>query len=547
MITIFLRCLRTFWCVFVTLSSLSAAQKEPLPAVDEKWKHYQSANFELYSHEGEQPSRQLLHDLETLRGVFFDRFKFTERARVDVTVFLFRTEEEFKAYGSDRWAKDHSFAGYYLEGKDRATIAISPSDDVDSARRIIFHEYIHHLFRAAELDPPVWFNEGMAEVLGGIKTDGGKLEIGHPQVNRLLSLRHAKLLPLEKLFSVDRDSEIYRSNDHTGLFYAQSWALLHYWYFGQSKISREAINRFTTVAADKQLAAQIDLRKYFRECFSMDYPEMQRQLEWYVTTGTYRYGKENPPKIPPSSSYAVRPVPAAEIRLRLAELLIRINHSELGKFILIDAAAKDAKDPRIFEALGAAALIDKDEQEAERRWTEALEAGSRNQAIYRELLRLESREWFLSFDFHYRLPAAHAERLRRYLKRAIEYEPTQTMHYESLAWVEALSQTPHLPNVMLVQEAFPRLKQKQRTLLALALVRINGGVKDAGLAMLKEMEKLKWDTWAMQSAEVVLASLEGRTARKIYEQPRDNEAVVELAADIKNYLKLPSVRLPEAR
>ncbi|MES2692754.1 MAG: hypothetical protein V4773_04720 [Verrucomicrobiota bacterium] len=527
--------------------ALGAAEKDPLPAVDDKWRHYRSPNFELYSHTAERESRQLLHDLETLRGVFVERFKFVERARVDVTVFLFRTEEEFKAYGSNTWTKDHQFRGVYLEGRDRATISLAPAADEDAARRLIFHEYVHHLFRAAELDPPLWFNEGMAELLAGIQTDGGKVEIGHPQVGRLVALQHEKLLPLETLFTVDHGSPIYRSNDHTGMFYAQSWALLHYWYFGQSKIPKEAVTRFTTVAGDRKAAAEVDLRKFFRECFSMDYPEMQRQLEWYVSTGSYRYGREPTPKIPAAPTYATRAVARDEIRPRLAELLARINRSELGKFILVDAAAKADRDPRIFEALGAIALMENDEAKARERWEEALAAGSTNQAIYRELTRLETRDWFRDFDYYFRLPLPTVARLRARLKRAIEYEPLQTTAYELLAWVEAFAEAPYVPNVNLVQGAFPRLKQKQRTLLALVLIRLHSDMKEPALQLLKDINHFEWDAWAAQSAEVVLAKLEDRPVRPINERRVDNELLVEVTSDPLGLLKYPSVRLPEAR
>lgn len=548
MILIFRRRLRALCCAFLTLWSLSAAQKEPLPAVDDKWKHYQSANFELYSHDSEQPSRQLLHDLETLRAIFIERFKLPERARVEVTVFLFRTVDEFNAYGSDKWSAGHQFRGVYLEGKDRATISVAPSDDADRARRLIFHEYVHHLFRAVQQDPPVWFNEGMAELLAGIQPSGDMVEIGHPQVGRLVTLTREKLLPLEELFAVEYDSPVYRSNDHTGVFYAQSWALLHYLQFGQSDIPKAAVAKFIDVVGDRATLAQVDLRSFFRACFKMDYPEMQRRLERYVESGSYRYGREKAPKIAPPKSYAMRALPRDEIRLRLAELALRMNGSAVGKFLLLDAAAKPKPAPRIFEVLGVHALAEGDEAQAKERWEQALAGGSSNSAIFRELGVLESNPWLRDFEYDYRLPREPAERLRALLHRSIAAEPEQTAAYELLAWVEACAEAPVVPNIALVQTRFGKLKNRARTLVALALVRVRAGLLVEGKDTLASLPKLEWDEWAAKVGEIVLAKIEGRLPQPIKPPASARNIAVELStklADDDSLLKVPSIDLTD--
>src|SRR5688572_12767761 len=85
-----------FACLAV--AGLFAAEKEPLAAVDDKWRHIRSPHFELYTHNAEYESRSLLHDMELLRALFLDRFKFVERSRLDVTVFSFRRAADFNAY-----------------------------------------------------------------------------------------------------------------------------------------------------------------------------------------------------------------------------------------------------------------------------------------------------------------------------------------------------------------------------------------------------------------------------------------------------------------
>lgn len=491
-----------------------AAENAALPAVDDKWRHYRSTNFELFSRNAEGDSRQLLHHLELLRKVCLERFNFIERARVEVTVYYFRTLADFQAYSVAGRPRNDFFKGYYLARPDRAVIALAPIDGPDGAQRIIFHEYVHHLFRTAEQDPPVWFGEGMAELLAGMRVAGDRLEIGWPNTGRLAVLRREKLLPLETLFAVDHQSPIYRSNDHTGLFYAESWALMHYWHFGDSGLAEEAVARFLKAAGNKKSEQARDLRGWFKECFGMDYAEMERRLEQYISTGSFRYGRQPLPKLEPASTYAVRAVTRDEIRVRLAELSLRVNRAALAKLVLLEAIEKNPSDPRPFESLGLEALMDRDENGARDRWEQAVLAGTTNVAIYRELGLLESRAWFQQFDYNFRLSRETTERLRARLGRSIEYAPDQSAAYEMLAWIEAFSEDPSIANINLVQTHFPSLQRQPRTLLALALVRARLSKPDDARALLDQLDRMNPDDLTAYAAEIIRAKLDGRPARR---------------------------------
>src|SRR3954467_14150401 len=99
--------LRQFHCALVVLGAglcgaLNGASEPGLyPAVDTRWQHYQSVNFDLYSHVSDGEARGVLHNLELVRAVFLDRLKTVERTRLDVTVFLFASERELAAYHPD--------------------------------------------------------------------------------------------------------------------------------------------------------------------------------------------------------------------------------------------------------------------------------------------------------------------------------------------------------------------------------------------------------------------------------------------------------------
>jgi hypothetical protein len=211
----------------------------------------------------------------------------------------------------------------------------------------------------------------------------------------------------------------------------------------------------------------------FKAATGMDYPAMVERLRHYVRDGKYGMGEMAAPRIASSESYGARAVPRDEIRGQLIELDFRTNRSALAKLALLDRIGRNPGDTRAYEALGTDALLDGDEAMARDRWEQALAAGSHNPGIFHELGVLENRQWFSQVDLiYFRLPDDAAQHLRMLLKRSIENAPQQVQAYEMLAWVEATVDHPQISNVNLVQAHFPKLVEKSRTLLALALVRV---------------------------------------------------------------------------
>src|SRR5687768_16465154 len=78
----------------------NAATANPhlLPGVDEKWRHFQSPHFELYSRNSESESRDFLRNLELVHAIFFETFGFKVSRAVPVTVYFFSRDKFFEAY-----------------------------------------------------------------------------------------------------------------------------------------------------------------------------------------------------------------------------------------------------------------------------------------------------------------------------------------------------------------------------------------------------------------------------------------------------------------
>jgi hypothetical protein len=157
------------------------------------------------------------------------------------------------------------------------------------------------------------------------------------------------------------------------------------------------------------------------------------------------------------------------------------------------------------------ALMEGDEHIALQRWRDAAAAGSTNPALYHQLALREGGRWFRQFDYYFRLPEERADELRSLLLRSIKNAPQQSVAYEILAWVESAAPRPDIANVNLVQKRFADLQDRAHTLLALAMVRIRLGDREAALSLLDDIAALGPSLHTQRSVSITRDILEGRT------------------------------------
>lgn len=465
------------WGVVIGWGTTWAAGADTsFPGTDSKWRRYESPHFELFSHTDDRESRSVLNRLELLHSLFGEMVRSQEQRPNLVSIYFFDSEKAFRAYVPSSMG-NQDIAGYYLSRPDRSVIVLSPVWDNADAPRLIFHEYIHHLSRLNGDDPALWYTEGLAEFFSTLEERKKEMLIGKPIEQHVLLLRTARMMPLADLFSVEHSSRSYNESERAGLFYAQSWAMLHFLYCGsknQTPDQRAARDRFLDLVRHEGEKGNAVVREQrFKECFGIDYNEGLRQLERYIRSGTYDQRLAPRPQIPAPETYAMTPVAREEMRLRLAELDLRVNRSPAAKLAMLEATTKETPDVRAFEVLGTEAYSEGDRVVTKERWAQAVDAGTKNPGVIHELAVLEGEDWFGRLDVTFELPESVAKRLRDLALMSIERAPNQTKAYEILAWVEATVKKPVAKNINLVQSHLPALRPRERTLLALALIRIH--------------------------------------------------------------------------
>jgi len=196
------------------------------------WTSVRSQNFHLVGNAPEKEIRQVATRLEQFRHAFSRIFR---RARladsVPTTVVVFKDQDSYRPFNP------RAGAGYFQPGEDvnYITLAGARRQAEENPFGTIFHEYMHLLVKNnVSANVPAWLNEGLAEFYSTleVKADGAAVDVGKPIAPHVFYLREQKMLPLRTLFGVDYSSPHYNERSKRGVFYAQSWALVHYLILG---------------------------------------------------------------------------------------------------------------------------------------------------------------------------------------------------------------------------------------------------------------------------------------------------------------------------
>src|SRR6185503_17423399 len=153
-------------------------------------------------------------------------------ASVPTTVIIFRDQASFHPFKPLYQGRPASLSGYFQPGDDVNYIAIALDPNDRDPYGTAFHEYVHLHLNNNIPGAPLWLNEGLAELYGSLQFSGNNAVLGAPIYPFIRFVREDGLIPLKTFFSIDTSSPHYNESDKNGVFYGQSWALVHYLMLG---------------------------------------------------------------------------------------------------------------------------------------------------------------------------------------------------------------------------------------------------------------------------------------------------------------------------
>lgn len=510
--------------LFVSCAIQSLAVGSSFPGANRKWHRYESPHFELFSQESERKSRDLLRDIEALHAFMRAKLDLEVRRPAPVTIYFFGSEKDYESYlppsMSFSLPEGEKSLGQYLVYPDRDVIMLSPFDGEMTALWVVQSNLaLHLLLGHAGRSPPAWLGSGVSLLFGTFAVKKDKVEWGRADNYRQTLVRKFPQVSLEHVFHGGDRPFLpgMVATDYQDLPQAHAWGVLHYWYFGQSEVPVAAVNEFIHGMLQQGMPRQPErMRQRIRETFGVDYPEMESRIARYLKAGKFKSRTESLDGVPARESFAMRLMSESENNRVLAELVFRTRSDPVGRYHLLQAA--EAKDARAYEALGAAEFRPYQANSANESWRRAVDLGSANPALLRQVALAEWSRWFTQLNVDYRLPEEAAEHLRSRLKRWIEVLPDQSEPYEALVWVEASAPEPKIEHVNLVQSRFSRLERPVPALLALARIRVRLEDFPAAEQILADLEKFEPNAGERALAEA-LKSLIRRNAERIKASP----------------------------
>src|SRR2546428_309684 len=297
------------------------AGEAAFPPETDSWIQVRTAHFVLYSNASEKRTLDLGRRLERFRGALS---RFNDKFRVDPPVstfiYVFKNDASLTPYKKRFNGRPVELSGLFVGRPDGYYIVLNGERHADPLQ-VIFHEYTHHFLENNLHRVPTWFSEGLAECYSTFRADDKTALIGLTQNEHVLFLRDHALLPLHDLFAITTGSADYNEGERRGVFYAESWALLHYLMWDKPERKPQFL-RFL-----ERLSRGEDPSTAFPASFETSYETLENELRRYVRQARFLYTVFNLSDLAIDNTVKVSPMMREEVLVRLGDLLAHFDEN----------------------------------------------------------------------------------------------------------------------------------------------------------------------------------------------------------------------------
>jgi Tfp pilus assembly protein PilF len=370
--------------VVVTIATASAgAEMAPL----KQWRQMRSANFFLVGDVGEGDLRRVAGRLEQFRaavGVILPKASMT--SATPTTVIVFRSHRNYEPFKpiADGKVLEH-IAGYFLPGDavNYITLTTETRGEVGDERfGIIYHELVHLMVNNTVRGVPVWFNEGLAEYYRTLEIagNGKQVQVGGIHSPHVLLLRE-QFIPLEQLVAVDHGSPLYNEGSKASVFYAESWALVHYLLIGENQKYAKQVPALLDA-----LITGAPFAEACQKALGVSSAQLQKELRSYV--GGDRFSSMRFTFAEPLAAVerlTATPLADADAHATAGSLLVRMDRVEEGQAYLERAIALDPVNAAAHSTLGALYSRQGNAARARQHLQQAAAAGGASAQTYYDL------------------------------------------------------------------------------------------------------------------------------------------------------------------
>src|SRR5437016_8034106 len=416
----------------LTIAALLLAAQPSLAA--DKWLSIRSRNFLLAGNAGESEIRRVGRTLEDFRTALAMMFpKMDQSSTVPVTVLVFKNDESLKPYKPLYQGQPSNALAFFQPGEDINYIAVTP---VTGSPNIVLHEYVHFLLRENVGGLPLWITEGFAECYSTFEMGNraNEFSIGRAPEQHVAMLNQTpQFIPIKRLLSIQQNSPEYNEESKQGMFYAESWAFVHYLILGAEGKRRSQFVQLLTA-----LARGEPFEDSFGEAFQTDYGSLEDEVREYVrkrtSWPTMKVTSRQDLQIDVRSMTTTN-LSEGESEFYLGDLLLHLNRLDDADAHLTGAVSRA---PALSAPQASLALL----RVRQKKYDEAL-------ALLKKAADADSKNPMISFYYAYVLERADAdgsanagsppsdryETMRTYSKKSMETAPRFIESYALFARV----------------------------------------------------------------------------------------------------------------
>jgi tetratricopeptide (TPR) repeat protein len=327
------------------------------------WSLAESGSIGVISDDSPETADKVLNDLVAMQSMV--KQITNAEPHLPLRVFALKDQNSFKELAPERLRRGdiHTF-GFSHTGPHTAFIAIRTDRTAALTAETLRHEYAHVLTAGVSPDGPAWLDEGLSEFWSAIAIEGDRMIAGRVVARHVELLRKRKWLPLDSMMNQRRGS-LPSSPDQVALFYAQSWAMVHYLLLGQ-----DANGLTQLLPSINELPSQFE-----------------SILRRYVDDGQFR-AAALPWRPPAYSRHAASTLSESRALAERANMLVSGEQPRSALPVARQSLAIDPKEPLALEVTGTYYFLSNQPEQARAWLMRALETGANSYgaAIYMSVL-----------------------------------------------------------------------------------------------------------------------------------------------------------------
>jgi tetratricopeptide (TPR) repeat protein len=457
------------------------------PQTRDTWRSVRTNNLFVIGNADPEKLRQVAAWLEFFHSAFARLVsRNVLNPSVPTTVIIFRDNASFVPFKPLYQGRPTNVAGFFQPGDDVNYIAILLDPSERDPYSTAFHEYVHLHVRDNIPEAPLWLNEGLAELYGSLQFSGNDALLGAPLGYYTRLLRDHELLPLNTLLSIGTNSPHYNEQEKSGIFYGQSWALVHYLMLGD-RGRQEQFRRFLSLVGRGEAAA-----KAIEDTYGISLQTLEQELRAYVRRGDFSPQRvasvDNPEAYASYTAMQRVSLSEGEANYYLGDLLLHTGRESDAERYFKQAITLDPGFVPAYASLGLLSVRQRRYEEAKKYFQKAV-VSPQSYMVHYLYAYVLSREGASPTGRISEYSRENAAVMRDQLQRSIKLTPDYAPAYYLLALVDLVTDERLDEAFEMAQKARQLVPSKTTYALLLARIHILRSETEAARALLEPLTR----------------------------------------------------------